>query len=63
MKLRILKRTTTRHFMQNNGSRRYPEIVDCSEETKEELLQFRQDDTQEWQDVEVEFEHVEYNTD
>lgn len=61
MKLRILKRTTTRYFTKNEGSRRYPEIVDCSEETKEELLQFRQDDTQEWQDVQVEFEHVEQN--
>ena len=61
MKLRILKRKTTKHFTRNDGSNKYPKIVSDCEVTEEELLQFREDETQQWQDVEVDYEHVEGN--
>ena len=61
MKIRMLERTTTRHFTRNAGSNRYPKMVSASQVTEEKLLQFREDETQEWPDVEVEYEHLERN--
>lgn len=61
MNLRILKRTTVTTTMRNSGSRKYPDIAPYSEETEEETLQFSNDNGITWQDVDVEYEHVERN--